>query len=118
MEHNESINGSMRVVMFINANIQTSEDFRIRRILAWLHPEQFMDDGGFQVMQGLYAIGSGGFLGTGLGQSKQKHLFVSEPQNDFIFAIIIEELGILGGLIIIDLFSFLICHHSQKILYC
>lgn len=95
------------VVMFINANIQTSEDFRIRRILAWLHPEQFMDDGGFQVMQGLYAIGSGGFFGKGLGNSAQK-MIIPEAQNDMILSIICEELGVFGVIVMLTLFGMML----------
>ena len=58
----------------------------------------------WQTLQGLYAIGSGGLLGVGLGNSRQKHMFVSEPQNDFIFSIICEELGMVGALAVIALF--------------
>ena len=94
-------------VMFIDANIQTSEDFRIRRILAWLHPEQFMDDGGFQVMQGLYAIGSGGFFGKGLGNSAQK-MIIPEAQNDMILSIICEELGVFGVIVMLTLFGMML----------
>lgn len=94
-------------VKFIDANIQTSEDFRIRRILAWLHPEQFMDDGGFQVMQGLYAIGSGGFFGKGLGNSAQK-MIIPEAQNDMILSIICEELGVFGVIVMLLLFGMML----------
>lgn len=94
-------------IKFIDANIQTSEDFRIRRILAWLHPEQFMDDGGFQVMQGLYAIGSGGFFGKGLGNSAQK-MIIPEAQNDMILSIICEELGVFGVIVMLTLFGMML----------
>lgn len=94
-------------VKFIDANIQTSDDFRIRRILAWLHPEQFMDDGGFQVMQGLYAIGSGGFFGKGLGNSAQK-MIIPEAQNDMILSIICEELGVFGVIVMLLLFGMML----------
>ena len=65
--------------------------FRIQRILVWLHPEKYSGEGGFQVMQGLYAIGSGGFFGKGLGNSAQK-MIIPEVQNDMILSIICEEL--------------------------
>ena len=62
----------------------------------------------WQTRQSLYAIGSGGLLGVGLGQSRQKYLWLPEPQNDFIFAIVCEELGLVGALVIIILFAMLI----------
>jgi cell division protein FtsW len=87
--------------------MDTSSDFRLRRILAWLHPEQYSDDGGFQVMQGLYAIGSGGFFGKGLGNSAQK-MIIPEAQNDMILSIICEELGVFGIIIMLTLFGMLL----------
>lgn len=80
------------------------------RITAWLDKsyKPTGTGGRWQINNSLYAIGSGGLLGTGLGQSKQKHLYVSEPQNDFIFAIICEELGFIGAAAIIILFAFFI----------
>ncbi len=75
------------------------------RVDVWLHPENYSaQDEVWQTLQGTYAIGSGGFLGVGLGNSRQKHMFVSEPQNDFIFSIICEELGFVGALAVITLF--------------
>lgn len=82
--------------------------FRATRILVWLNPEQYSSEGGFQVLQGLYAIGSGGLFGKGLGQSVQKLGFVPEAQNDMIFTIICEELGLFGGIAVLLLFAFLI----------
>ncbi|MBQ2744839.1 MAG: cell division protein FtsW [Lachnospiraceae bacterium] len=82
--------------------------FRATRILVWLDPEQYASEGGFQVLQGLYAIGSGGLFGKGLGQSVQKLGFVPEAQNDMIFTIICEELGLFGGIAVLILFAFLI----------
>lgn len=82
--------------------------FRASRILVWLNPEQYSSEGGFQVLQGLYAIGSGGLFGKGLGQSVQKLGFVPEAQNDMIFTIICEELGLFGGIAVLLLFAFLI----------
>ena len=82
-----------------------SDSFRIGRIVSFLDPFQDPLKTGWQVIQSLYAIGSGGLFGTGLGGSKQKYLYISEPQNDFIFAIIAEELGFIGCLLIISLFA-------------
>lgn len=75
------------------------------RIDIWLHPENYSTQSDtWQTIQGLNAVGSGGFFGVGLGQSLQKHMFVSMPQNDFIFAIICEELGFVGAVATIGLF--------------
>lgn len=82
--------------------------FRFSRIAVWRNPEAYMDKGGYQVMQGLYAIGSGGLFGKGLGNSAQKLGYVPEASNDMIFSIVCEELGIFGALCIIALFIFLI----------
>lgn len=82
--------------------------FRGARILAWLDPEAYASGTGFQTLQALYAIGSGGIFGKGIGQSTQKLGFVPEAQNDMIFSIICEELGIFGGICIILLFLLLI----------
>ena len=78
------------------------------RITAWLHPEQDPSDTGYQILQSLYAIGSGGVLGLGLGKSRQKYLYLPFQYNDYIFAIICEELGLLGALLIMILFAALI----------
>ena len=82
--------------------------FRFSRIAVWRNPEAYMDKGGYQVMQGLYAIGSGGLFGKGLGNSAQKLGYVPEASNDMIFSIVCEELGIFGALCIIALLIFLI----------
>lgn len=78
------------------------------RVLAWLDPEAYASGKGFQTLQALYAIGSGGIFGKGLGQSMQKLGFLPEAQNDMIFSIICEELGLFGGISIILLFLLLI----------
>lgn len=83
-------------------------DYQLSRILVWKNPEAYPKSGGYQVLQGLYAIGSGGLLGKGLGQSIQKLSFLPEPQNDMIFAIICEELGLFGAVAVILLFLFMI----------
>ena len=72
---------------------------------AWRHPEQDPSDTGYQILQSLYAIGSGGLFGLGLGRSRQKYLYLPFQYNDYIFAIICEELGLFGAVLIIALFS-------------
>jgi cell division protein FtsW len=78
------------------------------RITYWLDPWADATGKGFQTIQSLLAIGSGGILGRGIGQSRQKYLWVPEPHNDFIFSIVCEELGLIGAVIIIILFCLLI----------
>ncbi len=78
------------------------------RVTAWLHPEQDPGDTGYQILQSLYAIGSGGLFGMGLGKSRQKYLYLPFQYNDYIFAIICEELGFCGALLIVLLFAALI----------
>lgn len=84
------------------------ERFRLQRFRVWLQPEKYSKEGGFQVLQALYAIGSGGIFGKGLGQSVQKLGFVPEAQNDMIFTIICEELGLFGAVSVILMFLFMI----------
>lgn len=88
-------------------------DHSKERLVAWLDKEYDPTDTRWQINNALYAIGSGGLFGTGLGNSKQKFLYVSEPQNDFIFSIVCEELGFIGATIIICLFIFLIWRGFQ-----
>ena len=80
----------------------------MERITAFLDPWADPTDSGWQIIQSLYAIGSGGLFGVGLGESKQKYLYLSEPHNDFIFAIIAEELGFVGCVVVITLFGLFI----------
>ena len=82
--------------------------FRVRRILVWVAPQLFPEDGGMQVTQGLYAIGAGGFFGKGLGNSAQKLGHIPEIQNDMIFSVVCEELGVFGAVIMLALFAFVI----------
>ena len=82
--------------------------YQLSRILVWKNPEAYPKSGGYQVLQGLYAIGSGGLLGKGLGQSIQKLSFLPEPQNDMIFAVICEELGLFGAVAVIFMFLFML----------
>lgn len=91
--------------------ISSSSDglnFRFKRILAWLHPELYSSGTSHQTIQALYAIGSGGLFGKGLGESMQKLGFLPEAQNDMIFSIICEELGLFGAIAIIIMFMLLI----------
>ena len=75
------------------------------RVTAWLHPELDPGDTGYQILQSLYAIGSGGVFGLGYGKSRQKYLYLPFQYNDYIFAIVCEELGLIGALLIVFLFS-------------
>ncbi|MDO4267312.1 MAG: putative peptidoglycan glycosyltransferase FtsW [Eubacteriales bacterium] len=88
--------------------IKLLQPYQLERIHVWLDPEAYKLDGGFQVLQGLYAIGSGGLVGKGLGESIQKMGFVPEAQNDMIFSIICEELGLFGAVSVILIFLFMI----------
>ncbi|MBE6679634.1 MAG: putative lipid II flippase FtsW [Ruminococcaceae bacterium] len=90
------------------AAIAIFTDYTKRRIDIWLNPEQFPREGGWQTLQGLRAIGSGGLFGLGLGNSRQKYSYVSQPQNDFIFTITCEELGFIGAAAVIVLFGLLV----------
>lgn len=87
--------------------METSGNFRLRRILVWLNPEKYASEGGYQIMQALYAIGSGGFFGKGLGNSAQK-MIIPEVQNDMILSIICEELGAFGAIMVLILFGMLL----------
>jgi cell division protein FtsW len=82
--------------------------YRWRRILAFLNPESDPRGSGFQILQSFLAIGSGGLLGRGLGGSKQKLFYLPEPHTDFVFAVIAEELGLIGGVTVVALFMVLI----------
>ena len=95
-------------VFILSMRLETSSSFRIRRVLVWLNPEKYSELGGYQVLQGLYAIGSGGFFGKGLGNSTQKLDTIPEAQNDMIFTIICEELGLFGAIIVLLLFAYLL----------
>lgn len=97
------IAGVVFAIIFIAA-----AGYRVGRIEAWLHPETADPDSVYQTLQGLYAIGSGGLFGKGLGESLQKMGNVPESQNDMIFTIICEELGLFGGVCVILLFLLII----------
>ena len=85
-----------------------SAQYRIDRFVSFLNPWKYADKEGYQLVHSLYAIGSGGLFGVGLGNSKQKALYMPEPHNDFIFAIIGEELGLIGCIAVIAIFVVLI----------
>lgn len=85
-----------------------SAPYRIQRITAFLDPWQDPLGNGFQIIQSLYAIGPGGLFGLGLGQSRQKFFYLPEPQTDFIYAILAEELGFIGGSFVLLLFALLL----------
>lgn len=94
-------------VKVLGTVLEDSSNFRMRRILVWLNPEKHTSEGGYQVMQGLYAVGSGGFFGKGLGNSAQK-MVIPEVQNDMILSIICEELGVFGVIMVFVLFGLLL----------
>ena len=82
--------------------------YRTKRFISFLNPWKYASDDGYQLIHSLYALGSGGLFGVGLGNSKQKALYMPEPHNDFIFAIIGEELGLIGCIVVIAIFVILI----------
>ena len=90
------------------AGLMYGTSFRSTRIQTWLNPFSDPTGEGWQIIQSLYAIGSGGLFGVGLGESKQKYLYLPEPQNDFIFSVLAEELGFFGCIVVIILFIILI----------
>ena len=100
--------GAASVLIYLVASGSDILKFRGNRIRSWLDPESDPSDTGFQTLQGLYAIGSGGIWGKGLGQSMQKLSFLPEAQNDMIFSIICEELGLFGAVAVILMFIMLL----------
>ena len=95
-------------IIFLKYTLAESDNFRMRRIIAWLNPEANADKDSYQFLQGLYAIGSGGLFGRGLGNGLQKLGFVPEAQNDMIFSVICEELGLVGAWLVMILFALLL----------
>lgn len=92
------------VVGFMQISGSGEDNFRLERIATYFDPWEDAQGTGYQTVQSLYAIGSGGMFGLGLGNSKQKYLYIPEPHNDFIFSILAEELGFVGCLLVIILF--------------
>ena len=88
--------------------LENNEDFRAGRILGWLYTEKYEKSVGYQVIQSLYAIGSGSFFGKGLGNGTQKLSAIPEAQNDMIFAIVCEELGVVGAVLLFLLYGYLL----------
>jgi len=100
--------GIAAVVFLVVKYPTLMENYAGDRITAWLDPFADPSDKGYQITQSLYAIGSGGLMGLGLGKSRQKYLYLPEEHNDYIFSIICEELGFVGALVILLLFALLI----------
>lgn len=96
------------VMAGVAALFVAGQGFRMQRLMTFFDPWQDIAGDGWQIVQSLYAIGSGGFFGVGLGDSKQKYLYIPEPHNDFIFAVLAEELGFIGCAIVIILFAILV----------
>ena len=103
-----AIAAGVLVIGMVGVAFVMAEDFRLQRILAFMNPEENLKDDNWQAAQSLYAIGSGGLFGRGLGQSRQKYLWLPEAQNDFIFSILGEELGFVGTTVVLGLFGFFI----------
>ena len=98
--------GSVATVLYMTTDwFKKQFQYIVTRIITFTDPWQDATGDGWQVIQSLYAIGSGGLFGTGLGDSKQKYLYLSEPHNDFIFAVLAEELGFVGCVLVFVLFA-------------
>ena len=95
-------------IYIMNSIANNSTSFRFRRYLTFLNPWADPTGDGYQIIHSLYAIGSGGIFGAGLGKSTQKYAYIPEPENDFIFAVLAEELGFVGCVALIALFGFFI----------
>ena len=100
--------GVLAVGIVILASNENIIAYAANRYSYWLDPFSDPQGLGYQTLQSLYAIASGGLLGLGIGQSRQKYLYLPEPQNDFVFAVVCEELGFVGAVFIIILFALLI----------
>lgn len=109
--------GGARLIWFIAAAVVagggiavllTMFPYASTRITTWLDPFSSTSDEGYQIVQSLYSIGSGGLTGLGLGQGRQKYLYLPEEHNDFIFSVVCEELGFIGAVLILTLFALLI----------
>ena len=103
-----AIGSAATILYFVNEQFQSRFQYAVTRITTFLDPWKYATDEGWQVIQSLYAIGSGGLFGAGLGDSKQKYLYLPEPHNDFIFSVLAEELGFVGCLIVFILFAIFI----------
>ena len=101
--------GSLVGILFFSSEFFREKfQYALTRITTFVDPWKYASDEGYQVIQSLYAIGSGGLFGAGLGDSKQKYLYLPEPHNDFIFSVLAEELGFVGCIIVFALFAIFI----------
>ena len=100
--------GGAAAVAALGALAISVMDYAKERVANWLNPFAAASGDGYQIVQSLYAVGSGGLMGLGLGQSRQKYLYLPEEHNDFIFSIVSEELGFIGAMLILLLFALLI----------
>ena len=98
-----ALGGGALVLLYLSTKGYASD-----RIMAWKNPFDYAKDEGYQIVQSLYAIGSGGLFGLGFGHSRQKYLYLPEPENDYLFAIVCEELGLVGALLVLALFVLLV----------
>lgn len=110
--------GGAAVVSLAGIVVVTKFAHASSRITAWLDPFADATGKGWQTIQSLYAIGSGGLLGLGLGQSRQKYLYLPEEHNDFIFSVWCEEMGFIGAILLITLFAMLIARGYWIALHC
>ena len=103
------IGGTLATILyFASDKFQSKFQYIVNRCITFLDPWKDATGDGWQVVQSLYAIGSGGLFGTGLGDGKQKYLYLPEPHNDFIFSVLAEELGFVGCIIVVALFAILV----------
>lgn len=101
--------GSLATILYFSSEFFREKfQYAVTRITTFMDPWKYANDKGWQVIQSLYAIGSGGLFGTGLGDSKQKYLYLPEPHNDFIFSVLAEELGFVGCFGVFILFAIFI----------
>jgi len=101
--------GSLATILYFSSEFFRDKfQYAVTRITTFLDPWKYANDEGWQVIQSLYAIGSGGLFGTGIGDSKQKYLYLPEPHNDFIFSVLAEELGFVGCVGVFILFAIFI----------
>ncbi len=107
------IAGALAILVLLLFGGYTSD-----RLMAWQDPFAYASDEGYQIVQSLYSIGSGGWLGLGFGMSRQKYEYLPEEHNDYIFAIVCEELGLIGALLILILFALLILRGFWIALHC
>lgn len=119
--------GGARLFWFVSAAIAaggaiavllTLFPYASTRITTWLDPFSSTSDEGYQIVQSLYTIGSGGLSGQGIGKSRQKYLYLPEEHNDFIFSVVCEEIGFIGAVLILFLFSLLILRGYRIAMHC